>query len=59
MKTYRVKFYFETDLRTEEIVESSNEGFALIQALEKSGGDCWVDAPGFRIEIELYTVNKP
>lgn len=54
MKTFRVSFYFKTDLRSEVIVKARDEVSALVLALAQGGDTGWADSPGFRTEITVF-----
>ena len=52
MKTFEIKFYYNTDCRAQEEVEAMDEIEALAIALNRVG-ERWVTGRGFRVEIQL------
>jgi len=53
MKMFLLKFYYNTDLRTQATVNAIDEVRALAKGLELIGVEDWVKSKEFRIEITL------
>ncbi len=53
MREYIVKFWWNTDLRTEARVQATDELKALAKALDEVRHASWVTDGGFRVEITL------
>lgn len=51
MREYIVKFWWNTDLRTEAKVKATDELKALAKALDEVRIPSWVTRKGFRVEI--------
>jgi hypothetical protein len=51
MRTFRVRFYFGTDLRKEAVVDANSDVIALVKAMDDACVVSWAVEPGFRIEI--------
>jgi len=53
MRMFLVRFFYNTDLRTEITVNAIDEVRALVKGLELIGVENWIDSRKFRIEITL------
>lgn len=53
MRKFTIRFYYNTDLRTDWTGESSNDATALTKAMEEKGlyFHGWANSEGFRVEI--------
>jgi len=53
MKMFLLKFYYNTDLRTEITINAIDEVRALVKGLELIAIKDWIVSKEFRIEISL------